>query len=166
MTSNIIQSLENQHSLNYKSIKYKIMRKVLFLSLIGLMSSFSVPFTDDDKSAITKVINEFSIAGDQNDVSSLSVLLNEHYRITMNQLFGSTEISVMNKTTYLEMIDQKKFGGDKRAIEIISIEVLGNNAFAHVHLKGVKANFNSVFGLVKTADKKWQLISDTISMLE
>ena len=142
------------------------MSKVLFLSLIGLMSLFSVHLEEDDKSAITKVITEFSLAGDNSDISSLSELLNEHYRITMNQLFGSTEVSVMNKATYLQMIGQKKFGGDKRVIEIKSIEVHGNNAFAHVHLNGLKANFTSVFGLVKTADKNWQLISDTISILE
>ncbi len=139
------------------------MRNVLFLGLFSLLFSFASADLGDDKTAIKKVLTKFTKAGDSNDAKALDLLLNEHYRITMNQLFGSKDIAVMDKSTYLDMIRSKKFGGDKRRIDIQSINIQGNNAVVHVHFLGEKANFNSILGFAKTAEGNWQLISDTVA---
>jgi len=63
---------------------------------------------------VEKVIAAFSKAGDDNNAEKLATYLDDNYRIVMNRLFGSTEVSVMPKSVYLDKISSKEFGGDKR----------------------------------------------------
>ena len=60
-----------------------------------------------DHKAITEVITTFSKAGDKNDYSKLNDCLENNYRIVMNRLFGSKELTIIPKSVYLEKIINK-----------------------------------------------------------
>ena len=141
------------------------MRNVLIISMLSVFSVSAFAFGDGEK-AINKVIQEFSKAGDDRNTESLKQLTSENYRIVMNQLFGSTEIAVMDKKTYLDMIDQGKFGGDKRTVKFHSVTINGNNAVADVTLKGEAMTMRSMLNLSRNAAGKWILVSDTPTIVE
>ena len=62
---------------------------------------------------IEQTIHSFAKAGDDQDATQLDHLLDPNYRIVMNRLFGSPEVTVMPKSLYLDKISSKEFGGDK-----------------------------------------------------
>lgn len=130
---------------------------VMIVSMIG----FSATSQTEAETAIEHVIVGFAKAADQNDAEKLDTYLDSNYRIVMNRLFGSSEVTITPRDVYLEKIKSKEWGGDEREIKIHSITVNGETASAHVSLIGKKATFISIFTLVKNADNKWKLISDT-----
>lgn len=113
-----------------------------------------------EKEEVKKVITQFTQAADQQDADGVATLLHEDFRVVMNQLFGSSDVSFMNKIVYVQLIRDKKMGGDKRTIEFVSVDVVNQNASVKVLLKGKTMVFESLLHLIKTADGKWQLIND------
>ena len=116
--------------------------------------------TNPEKKKITLLIKNFSKAGDDNSVEELDKLLDNNYRVVMNRLFGSNKVSVLSKEQYLNKIETKVFGGDKRTIEFEDIILNGSTAVAKVVFKGEKATFNSLMTLVQDETGRWKLVSD------
>jgi hypothetical protein len=140
------------------------MKQVLFISLMAIFSSVDLTYGDDHE-AVEKVIKAFSKAGDERNVAKIEQLTSADYRIVMNQLFGSNEISTMDRATYILMIETKKFGGDERTVKVNSIIISGYNAVADVVLSGKEMNLRSIFTLCKDNEGKWVLLSDTPTVL-
>jgi Putative lumazine-binding len=138
--------------------------KLFALLLCGGLMSTSCEGKSKEVPAVQQVIRLFAEAGDKQDVSSLEGLLDPSYRIVMNQLFGSAEVNVMDRSTYLGKIASKEFGGDKRTVKILSTDILGNTAVVKVVFAGEKLTFTSQIQLVKNAKGEWKLISDTPTM--
>ncbi len=115
----------------------------------------------DDNESVKQVIESFARAGDNNDAKKLEKLLDQHFQIHMNQLFGSTELSIVERDMYLQKIESKEWGGDKRFVEIDHILINGNSAVVLASLKGSQSTFKSIFVLVKNKEGKWLLLSDT-----
>jgi ketosteroid isomerase-like protein len=113
-----------------------------------------------ESQAIKKVIIAFAKAGDNNDATTLGKYLDTNYRVVMNRLFGSTEVSVMPREVYLDKIKSKEFGGDDRKLKIEDINVNGTNASTKVTFKGSKMTFVSIILLVKDGNGQWKLISE------
>jgi len=86
--------------------------------------------------------------------------LDNNYRIVMNRLFGSTEVSVISRDVYLEKIRMKEFGGDNRKVEIESIVQNGATASAKVSFIGSEMTFISILTLLKSGDDQWKLLSE------
>ena len=135
------------------------MKQAIFMVLLSTFSSWGFS-QESEKSAIQQVITNFAKSADQNNVEAIEELLDANYRILMNQLFGSDELSVVDRATYLEKIRSKEWGGDDREVTFGEIIVNGNTATAHVTLKGKKATFISLFQLVKNQEGNWILVSD------
>ncbi|WP_421763478.1 nuclear transport factor 2 family protein [Ekhidna sp.] len=135
------------------------MKTILLTTIIFL--GFATYGQKDDQKAIKSVIIAFSKAGDAQDTKVLSDVLDESYRIVMNQLFGSKEVNVMSRDVFLEKIKTKEFGGDERDVSIGQIILNGNTATAHVSFKGIKMTFTSLIVLVKNAEGKWKMVSET-----
>ena len=74
--------------------------KTIIILLLTFNSFFSMSQNSEEK-AIVKLITGFELATAKQNVSLLEPLLNKHFRVTMNQLFGSTEVTVMDRSTYL-----------------------------------------------------------------
>lgn len=138
------------------------MKKVnLIILMISVFSAIGCSAQSTEVKDIKQVITAFSKAGDKNDSKKLESYLDENYRIVMNRLFGSKSVSVMDKTTYLEKIKSKEYGGDNRTLTIENIVINGTTASAKVTFKGTKMTFVSILVLIQNEEGKWTLISDT-----
>lgn len=135
------------------------MKKVILTSLVGILISINL-YAQKDMEAVKQTITAFTQAGDSNDADKLETYLDDNFRVVMNRLFGSNEVSVMPKSVYLDKIRSKEFGGDKRKLTIENVVVNGNTASAKVTFAGAKMTFISLVTLVKDDKGDWKLISD------
>lgn len=122
--------------------------------------SLNVSKAQSEKEMVKSVITQFVQAADLQDADQVATLLHEDFRVVMNQLFGSSDVSFMNKAVYVQLIRDKKMGGDKRTIDFVSVDVVNQNASVKVLLKGKTMVFESLLHLIKTPEGKWQLIND------
>jgi len=136
------------------------MNKIILMGIFALFMSAACNAQSTDEKAIKETIIGFSKAGDKNDADKLATYLDDNYRILMNRLFGSSEVSVMTKDIYLEKIRTKEYGGDNRKVEIESILLNGSNASAKVSFVGSKITFVSILILIKDGNNEWKLVSD------
>ncbi|MFY0607314.1 MAG: nuclear transport factor 2 family protein [Cyclobacteriaceae bacterium] len=113
---------------------------------------------------VKNTIEAFAKAADQNDSKKLDQLLDDNFRIAMNQMFGSKEVQTVDKTFYLSKIESKEWGGDDREVTISDLVVVGKNATAKVMLVGSKSTMTSILSLVKTADGNWKILQDIPTM--
>ena len=128
------------------------------IAIFGIITIGSAQENETVK--IKEVITAFSKAGDAQDYKSLDNYLDDNYRVVMNRLFGSKEMSVMPKSIYLDKIKSKEFGGDQRSLSFKNISVNGSTASAEVSFVGSKLTFHSIILLAKDEKNTWKLISD------
>ncbi len=132
----------------------------LIAFMISIFSTLGCYAQTTDVKDVTEVIKAFSKAGDNNDSKKLATYLDDNYRIVMNRLFGSESVSIMEKSTYLEKIKSKEYGGDKRELNIENVVINVTTASAKVSFKGEKMTFVSIIVLIQNKEGKWKLISD------
>ncbi|MFK7787008.1 MAG: nuclear transport factor 2 family protein [Crocinitomicaceae bacterium] len=138
------------------------MKKVKFIALTCLLfAALSSKAQTNSMKDIETTIHAFAKAGDNSDAETLRTYLDDNYRVVMNRLFGSKEVSVLSKELYLSKIESKEFGGDTREVSIHSVTINGSTANAKVSFKGSKMTFVSLLSLVQDAQGNWKLISDT-----
>jgi len=137
------------------------MKKIVPLMMVVLFTVITHGWSQSkDEKVITRIITDFAQAGDQNDADGLEKFLDPNYRIVMNRLFGSTEVSVMPKAVYLDKIRNKEFGGDTRQLKFENIMINGNTAIAMVKFSGLKMSFASFITLVKDDSGNWKLVNE------
>jgi len=136
------------------------MNKIILMSIFALFTAASCYAQNSDEKAIKQTIIGFSKAGDVYDADKLATYLDNSYRIVMNRLFGSTEVTIMPKDVYLEKIKTKEYGGDNRKVDIESITLNGTTASAKVSFIGTKMTFLSILTLIKDGDNQWKIVSD------
>ncbi|MFY0601053.1 MAG: nuclear transport factor 2 family protein [Cyclobacteriaceae bacterium] len=136
------------------------MKTQLSVLLMTCLLTFGCQAQPDEIKSIKTVITQFAKAGDQNKPSEVSTYLDPNYRIIMNQLFGSSETSIVDRELYLNKIESKEWGGDTRKLTFLSVDVNGNNASVKVEMKGEKVTMTSYMILVKNKDGKWKIVSD------
>ena len=137
------------------------MKKALIFGIFGLLFLGAGTAQASEVKAIKKTITAFAKAGDRNDAQALGKHLDANYRIVMNRMFGSKEVSVMPREVYLQKIKDKEFGGDKRKLTFEKIVINGPTASAKVVFKGSKMTFVSLITLVRNENGVWQLVNDT-----
>lgn len=71
-------------------------------AFLGMALANGAQAQSADEKLIRSAIKAFSEAGDRNNVPALETVLDSHYRVVMNRLFGSTSVSVMPREVYLE----------------------------------------------------------------
>lgn len=114
-----------------------------------------------DMQAVKQTISAFAAAADNSNADDLNQYLDDNFRIVMNRLFGSSEVSVMPKTVYLDKIRKKEFGGDDREVTIKNIVINGTTASAQVTYAGKKMTFVAITTLIKDGEGNWKLASET-----
>ncbi len=136
------------------------MKNVIYSFLVLMLVHTSCNAQSTDEQLIIDAIMTFSKAGDANDVSALEKVLDVNYRIVMNRLFGSNEVTVMPREVYLQKIKTGEYGGDTRQVKVESVLQNGTLATAKVTFVGKQMTFISLLELVKDDQNRWKLISD------
>ncbi|MBL4710634.1 MAG: nuclear transport factor 2 family protein [Flavobacteriales bacterium] len=102
-------------------------------------------------------------AGDESNVESINELTHKNYRVIFNDL-SKNSVSEIDKSSYLDLIRKKVFGGKPRSVNIKSIDITGGNiASIKVNTSSDGASFNSYFSLIKDQGK-WYILQDLIYM--
>ncbi len=135
------------------------MKTLILMSAITLFVTSACHTQSVDEKAIKKTIHTFSKAGDANDSDQLELTLDPNFRIVMNRLFGSPDVSIMPREVYLEKIRTKEYGGDSRQVQVESVNINETTACARVRFIGKEMTFVSILNLVKDPDGAWKLIS-------
>ena len=136
------------------------MKEIIIMSIFALFTAIGCNAQSSEENSIEQTIIGFSKAGDRNDSDELADYLDDNYRIVMNRMFGSSEVSIMPKDVYLEKIKSKEYGGDNRKVSIEAITLNGNTASAKVTFIGTKMTFVSILNLIKEEDHHWKIVSD------
>jgi hypothetical protein len=121
--------------------------------------------TKNEEAAIKQTIEKFVMAADKQDDKALDALLDGNFRLSLNQLFGSKEVVILNKEAYIAKIKAKEFGGDKREIKIEHLLILNNNASLQATFKGTKMTVLTFIQLVKTSAGEWKILNDLPGIL-
>jgi hypothetical protein len=114
----------------------------------------------DDLAKVETAVRLFSSAGDHQNADQLDQLLHPQYRSVMNRLFGKPDVSLMDKPTYLQMIREKKLGGDTREVTVLHIEMGAKVATVKAVFQGKMMKFTTFISLVKLESGAWQIIGD------
>jgi aminopeptidase N len=109
---------------------------------------------------IIEVVEAFAKSADQQNSAKMDKVLHKDFRALVNRLFGSKDLSVTDKKTYLSLLEAKKIGGDNRTVIINSINIQGANAYVHATFKGESLIFNTYLLLVENEDGTWQIVND------
>ncbi len=136
----------------------KNLKQILTVCITLIM--FSCNAQNNENESINNVLIEFSKSSDQNNVKKLENYLDENYRIILNRAFGSEMVSIVSKESYLEKIESKEWGGDKREVKIENLQINGTTANAKVTFTGKKSTIISFITLVKNKDNEWKIVSD------
>ncbi len=134
--------------------------KQLILTLTLLMTMTHVKAANDDKTLVAHTVESFARAAENQSTSEMDLLLDDNFRVVMNQLFGSDKVTVMDKATYLNMLGEKKLGGDKAVVNTESINVNGNNAVVNTVFKSDKMSMRLYLLLAKDVSGTWKIVSD------
>ena len=137
------------------------MKHLIIFITISFFSAVTGLAQSSDIVDITETIKSFAKAGDLSDADKLSHYLDDHFTIVSNRLFGSDQVSIMDKNTYLEKIRIKEFGGDQREVSIEGILLNGTSASAKVIYAGKKLTFTSIVILIKDNNGTWKLVNET-----
>lgn len=136
------------------------MKNQVFLFSVLILTNTVVNAQISDKELITQVVNQFAQGADNHDTVLLGQVLDTHFRAAVNRAFGSTQLQVIDKSTYLNLIKEKKLGGDKRTISVQNIIIHESTATAEVIFEGSKLNFTTFISLIKNEDQTWMIIQD------
>lgn len=115
-----------------------------------------------DRELIEDAIERFMRGGDESDTVALKAVLHDQFRVVVNQgVLGGDALRTVDKTTYLNMVTAKKWGGVPRTVNIVSVSIAGSVAAAEVQTGSVRSDMTSYLHLVKEKDGKWLVVGDT-----
>lgn len=137
------------------------MKKVFFASILLMSIRLeSQAQNTSDIAIIADAVRTFSNSGDQQDATKLDAILHPQFRAVVHRLFGAPDISLMGKALYLQLIRDKKIGGDSREVHILDMEITNNIATVKAILQGKALRFTTYISLVKLENGTWQIIGD------
>ncbi|MEL6668813.1 MAG: nuclear transport factor 2 family protein [Bacteroidota bacterium] len=129
-----------------------------FLACHNGMGGTETP--QDEYPEIEAVVSEFIAGGDEQSVSRLEQVLHPTFRVLINQFMGGPDVTILDRDTYLNMINSGDIGGDPRTSEVLSTEVVGNLAFMRAKVRNSQIQFNTLYTLVLDPGGKWWLASE------
>lgn len=133
------------------------------IALICMLVVAGNPTLKEDVEAIEKVITTYAEAGDTQDTQLLRTVIGEEFRVTMNDTKEGV-VKVIDRASFINFLDQKVFGGDKREVVIENLDVYNSTtATVKVALKGEKATMYNYLSLVKV-NGKWIVVQDLVFM--
>ena len=113
---------------------------------------------------VRQVVTDWAKAADAQDADAVAGLLDAHFRVVMNRLFGQAEVSVVDRDGYVQMVRDKKIGGQARELKFRRITIAGTNAAVELEMTSAVLHFHSLIQLVQDSAGQWRLVSDVPSV--
>ena len=135
-------------------------------SLIMILSFCMAAWSLNGQSSLQvleNLIHQFNDGGAANDVQKLEPILHENFRIVFNNT-AENKVQVLDRATYLSLIEAKKFGGEARKLNIQSLSIEdGLMASASTQQQGVK---NTIYALKHFVfqDGNWLMTEEVVYM--
>ncbi len=140
------------------------MKLKLILIVTILFSNMKAQVNTTETQIKTTIIN-FVMAADQQDDIALASLLDDDFRLALNQMFGNAGLVLIDKKTYLAKIKAKEFGGDQRKVEFESVFIHNNTSTVIAKFTGQKMTILTALQLIKSNDGIWKLLNDLPNLL-
>ena len=116
--------------------------------------------TEQDKTKIKEAIQQFVQGADSQDNSVLAEVLHQE---SQQFYVGQDGLVRLPRSTYFNLIEQKKIGGTPRELTIESVDINGSLAVAKVKIWNDSVQFENYFSLMNV-ENQWQIISVILQM--
>ena len=116
--------------------------------------------TMNETNRIVQVITDFVKGGDNSDVQLLDKVLHKDFRVTNNGFMGTSGVTIIDKTEYLNKIENGIFGGLPRKMEILELDQSDKIASVKLKIESSENDFISYNSLVLDTDNEWKLINN------
>jgi Putative lumazine-binding len=137
------------------------MKKAFLVStLLFLLQCTGNSQSAQDIIKIGEVVRAFSALGDKQDAAGLDKILHPQYRAVVHRALGSADLSLMDKILYLQLMRDKKIGGDTREVHLLQVDVVNNIASVRAVFQGKAFRFTTYISLVKLENGEWQIVGD------
>jgi Putative lumazine-binding len=133
---------------------------MIFMTLFVFCAAAVQAQTVTDLSKIEAAVRQFSAGGDKQDVAVLDKVLHPQFRAVVNRAFGSPDLSLMDKSLYLQLMKDKKIGGDQREVYLLQTDIGENTALVKAIFHGKSLRFTTFISLVKLPTGEWQIVGD------
>lgn len=139
------------------------MRNLWLITIILMICSCQTQaqMAEKESNVVKAVVKAYAAAGDARQVDELASHLDPAYRIALNDL-EKAEVSIVDRATYLNLIETKVFGGDKRTLTFEQVDLYQENmATVKVKMAGEKATFFNYLSLAKV-NGNWTIVQDMV----
>ena len=109
-----------------------------------------------DQQAITQVIHHYAEATASRDTKIIKQTFHDDFRVIALTAEGPR---VLDKTTYLRLLEDGKIGGVKRKLEVKHIEIQDKTAHAKISLSSDTVIFNDQLQFIQ-APQGWQIVNN------
>lgn len=109
-----------------------------------------------DQQAITQVIQHYADATASRDVKTINQTFHDDFRVIAITAEGPR---VLDKSTYLKLLEDRKIGGMKRKLKVKNIEIQDQTAHANISLTGDTVIFHDQLQLIQ-APQGWQIVNN------
>jgi hypothetical protein len=133
--------------------------KATFFILSLLFLSSSNATAQEEFNALQSTIEAYAKGGATNDVQVLGPVLHEQFRVVVSNPAESS-VKQLDRTTYLDLIDKKVFGGETREVIVESLQI-HSDILAMAKVKRIgKENILHDFLSFARHNGQWYLIQD------
>lgn len=126
------------------------------LLLLGIIIMSMNQAAQADPKAIKQVLQHYQEATYTRDMKLLDQAFHDDFRVVALTPEGPR---VLNKDTYMSLLETGKIGGVERKLDIKHIDIEGKTAHAKISLSSEKMVFNDQLQLV-LMDQGWQIVNN------
>jgi len=112
---------------------------------------------------LEQLIHQFNEGGASNDISKISPVLHNDFRVVFKNT-AENQVQILDRATYLGLIEKKVFGGEDRKVIIESIQIdEGLMASVKTQQQGTKNTLHALKNFV-FHDGKWLMTEEVVYM--
>ncbi len=111
----------------------------------------------DDLLAATSAFVE---AIGQQDVANLSRLLHSDFRVVANGFPTPSDLSLIDRATYLQLMSNKRIGGEPYVVQIDQLSLHETTGIVQATLQGPKSVMKVFLSFLQNSSGTWQIIAN------